>query len=167
MTSVQGLVHTVDAQAFEELHQGMVVELSRWSGNRSPTSNPDVALDDGIVRSISAIEAAGTAIELLTEKCRGYEEDLRNYSKAVGELKFSLEGAHQKLARATIDAQSAGGKAARMEAETNELRGQIKNMVAREAGLTANLDRMIKAVNKNFAFTANLEDRPFKRAVGE
>lgn len=130
------------------------------------TSVPDATLQGGIERSINAIEAAGTAIELLTNRCRSYEEGLRSSSKIIGELKSSLDGAHQKLARAEIDAQSATGKAARMEAQKEEMRGQIKELAARETELTAHLDRIMKAVKENFTISNHLVDHPFRKAVG-
>lgn len=165
---LQSQLNSADAQALDELHQGIVVELGRWNKCDAPTTSvPDATLQAGIERSINAIEAAGTAIDLLTNKCRRYEEGLRSSSKTIGELKSSLEGAHQKLARAEIDAQSASGKAARMEAQTKELRDQIKKMEAREADLTANLDRMVKAVKENFTCSNHLADHPFRKAVGE
>ena len=168
MASLQSPVHAADAQALQDLHQGIVVELGRWNDmDPQRTTSREAALQGDIDRSISAIEVAGTAIELLANKCSVYEEELDTFKKIVSELNFRLESAHEKLARAERDAQSANNRAARSETQANELGDRIKKKAALEAELTGNLDRMIKAVKQNFASSVSFKDHGFRKALRE
>ena len=166
--SLQSQFHSAEHQALQDLHKGIVGKLGRWNDMDSPRiTSREAAVEDDIDRSVSAIEGAGTLIELLTNKCSIYEEELDSSRQVVSDLKSRLESAHEIIARSERDAKSANDRAARYETQANELCDRIKKMAALEAELTDGLNRMMRAVKQNFASSVSLKDRSLKKTLRE
>lgn len=146
MVHLQTAPKSPDPQLFEDLHRGIVIQLSQRAESL-PERKPPAGSPVEIERSIIAVENAASALGLLTEKCRRYEQMIESLNDKVVELTAGQDKAVQLAAKAERDLRLLSDHAAATDAQLADLDAKCNEAMLREKEAAADLDRLVKAID--------------------